>query len=146
MIPLLMTHPGDRVRPPAPGARPPFFRRILRGTRREAAVPAELPPAAELRAAGAATVLLADAEPVMRDRMISEVRTEADARLQAIQDMRAEYIASGLREARKTRELTQERMRALMIESAERHPAPVYGQTSVANVLAAERLARGLIA
>jgi hypothetical protein len=136
MIPLLMEHPGDRVVPAAPGARPPFFRRILRGMRREAAVPAEPRPA------GAATVLIADAEPVMRDRMLSEVRAESDARQQAVQDMRAEYIASGLREAEAAGELTQERMRALMAESAKLPAAPGYGQTCTANVLAAEQAGR----
>jgi hypothetical protein len=80
-----------------------------------------------------------DAEPVMRDRMISEVRAESDARQQAVQDMRTEYIASRLREAEAAGELTQERMRALMTESAKLPSAPAYGQTCVANVLAAEQ-------
>jgi hypothetical protein len=121
VIHLLKDHPG---------------RRILRGMRREAAVPADFP------AAGAATALLADAEPVMRDRMLSEVRAETDARLQAVQDMRTEYIASGLRDAKAAGELTQERMRALMAESAQRWPAPEYQRNPVAVVLAAEQAGR----
>lgn len=56
---------------------------------------------------------------------------------QEMQDMRAEYIASRLREAE---ELTPEVMREAMTS------APDYGQKCTADVLAAEQRAKGLIA
>lgn len=75
MMHLLMAHPGAHHVPTFYELTViPFFRRLR--LRRKPAVPAELPPAAELRAAGAATALLG--EPVMRDRMLSEVRAEYD--------------------------------------------------------------------
>ena len=68
-VPLLDSHKGCHCRPPSRVAL--FFRRLVRPWRRKPAAPA-------VAAAGAATVLLTppDGTPVLRDRMLSEVRAE----------------------------------------------------------------------
>jgi hypothetical protein len=67
---LFAPHCGGHCAPPSRLAR--FFRRVIAAVRRGVPVPAGIP-------AGTGTVLLAGAEPVMRDRMISEVRARWDA-------------------------------------------------------------------
>jgi hypothetical protein len=69
-------HCATAPRKPAP--RPWYFRLAMRLARRKPAAPA-------LPGAGAATALLADAEPVLRDRWVHDVRAETDARKRARQ-------------------------------------------------------------
>lgn len=107
MMHLLMAHPGAHHVPTFYELTViPFFRRLR--LRRRPSVPAELPPAAELRAAGAAAALAGDRyaccahclngfpcdprdshlapcgfgcnDPVLGDKLVSEVRAEYDAR------------------------------------------------------------------
>jgi hypothetical protein len=72
-VPLLDSHKGCHCRKPvSPVAS--FFRRAIAAVRRRLAVPAAI------ATAGAATTLLTppDGQPVLRDRMLSEVRAEHD--------------------------------------------------------------------
>lgn len=160
MIHLLTAHPGHHVDPATLGALPVFFCRVLRLPWRKPAAPADR------HAAGAAT---AGAEPVLGDRMVSEVRAESDARQRARQHadaMHAGYAAAAdrlrqeaglptvdqeaaeLMRAEYIRSQTAETAASRDPETLQRvldglvnldKPAPVFGQAPVADVLEAEQ-------
>lgn len=138
-VPLLDSHKGCHCRKPvSPVAS--FFRRAIAAVRRRLPVPAARP-------AGTGTVLLAppDGQPVLRDRMLSEVRAEWTCR--SVRERRDCYVIVDDRNHVSLhmpdgdpRDLHRRK------PMAGRQPwqtaaMPVYGQAPAARVLEAERLA-----